>query len=534
MRKYTCLLPRAKRKDSHMTQSRQTVFGGLSSAVAPQGHEITHMSGLSAMTYPAMGTMETRFAYDVSSAAGEPYGLYHHDTPVMVKGTGLYEVAEDGALSRLATLDASPKTLASFGSLLFILPDRLVYDTAQRKLRSLSLHTGAMTDAYLGTNYVTYSTLDWESAGFAVGDGVAISIEDYILGSTTVFHRKIVDMNAGTLFLDSDFERTGTFKISVYLDVPELMHVCTLGDRLMGCHENTVYLSEAGNPFNWCVQNGTDADPVSMKIAGAGDITACIAYRECGYFFKENCICRITGQHASDLMLTVTSAPGVSEDSAKSLCEVGGALYYLASGGVYRFDGDYPTPVGQALSQGLTGGVGGTDGICYYLSATDAAGESRMYAYRPDLGLWFVQDALAVHAMTTVGDRLFIQTDAGELLYNAKRGEALPTGQTKITEAASVIMSEVIFGDTHGNTPDGLRLHGIHLRAAGEEQATMLVEVSYDGGAWEQVGSLSNITEGTVHIPVYPHRARAYRLRLLMSGRWLISEITCDVEKGKQ
>ncbi len=534
MRKYSCLLPKAKRRDSHIQRSGQTVFGGLAHSLSAGAHEITQMSGLSAMTYPAIGTMEKRFRYDVSAISGNPHGLCLHDRPVMAKGTGLYTVSEEGTLSLMAKVTDTDKTLVSFGPYLFVLPDRMVCNTEDGSIRSLSANTGVLSEASLGSNYVTYSTADWEQLGFAVGDGVAIHVKNYILGSTTVFYRKVTGMTKGTLFLDSEFERTGTFDITVTLDIPELTRLCALGDRLMGCHGNTVYLSEAGNPFNWTVKKGEDGDPVTLHTAGAGEITACAAYQGNGLCFKEDRVYQLMGNHAPDYMLTVMTAPGVSSDSARSLCEVGGALYYLAPGGVYRFDGDHPTPVGQALSQELTGGVGGTDGVCYYLTAWDPDGVSRMYTYRADLGMWFVQDLLAAHAMVTQGDLLFIQTITGELLRNTRRNEALPKDQTNITETASVIPSQVIFGDAFGETPDGLRLHGVHLRASGAENAVLMVEVSYDGGPWKTVKTISGAIDGMLHLPVYPRRAESYRLRLTMTGQWTISEIVCDHEGGKQ
>ena len=234
-------------------------------------------------------------------------------------------------------------------------------------------------------------------------------------------------------------------------------------------------------------------------------------------------------------VLMSMNAPGVAADSAASLCEVGGHLYYLSLGGVYRFDGDHPVFVGQALSQELTQGVGGTDGTCYYLSATDKDGIGRMYAYHHIHEMWYAQDLLTSAAMATKGDLLFIQSASGELMRNRRRGEVLPKDQTAITETASALPSRIEFGEEFGNGPDGLRLLGVHLRVNGAENSMLMVEIAYDGtSAWEMIGVVSGSARGMVHFPAYPRRADSYRLRLTMTGTWRVHEITCDYECGHQ
>ena len=115
MRKNSCLLPRAKRKDSHITRSRQTVFGGLSSCPVPSKEEIRRMQNISASTYPALGTREKRFAYDVSSASGKPHGICHHDGIVVAQGERLYLLSEEGVLSEIAKVSDTDKRFALLG-----------------------------------------------------------------------------------------------------------------------------------------------------------------------------------------------------------------------------------------------------------------------------------------------------------------------------------------------------------------------------------------------------------------------------------
>lgn len=535
MRKNSCLLPKAKRKDSHVTRSRQTVFGGLSSSPVPTKEEISYMENLSAKTYPAIGTLEKRFSFDVSASSGAPHGLCLHDGIFVARGQGLYALTKDGALSRLMGVSDTDKTFASFGKKLFVLPDRICYDTAIGRIRALSADTGFLQGASLGSNYVTFAYANWQQKGFEVGDGVEIHVKDYIIGSTTVFKRKVLGMTEGTLFFDSSFERTGTFDIAVKRSFPEVTHLCAMGDRLVGYHGNTVYLSEAGNPFNWSSVSGEDNDPVTLETAGSGDITACAVYRGYGVFFKEDRLYQLMGHHARDYFLDCMTAPGISSHSGGSLCEVGGWLYYLSPGGVYRFDGRYPEYVGQGLPQGLTHGVGGGDGQCYYLAAQESGGSYRVYAYHCENRMWYVQDPAEVKAMATQGDLLFWQTADGALFRNARLGEKLSKNQTHMTEIPSALPSVVEFGAEFGGASQGLRLHGVHLRAKNGPNSSLRVYVAYDGGEiWEPIGSVTDQVNGMIHLSVYPRRAESYRLRLVMDGEWLISELICEYERGKQ
>ncbi len=535
MKRNSGLLPRLHRKNSHITRSQQTIFGGLSSSTTHSGKDIIYMEGLSVRAYPALSTMEKRFHYDISSTAGLPHGLHAHDELIMARGRYLYAITSTGACTTLCSVTDTDKTFVSFGSKLFVLPDRICVDTANGTVRSLDVTTGRLTDVTLGTQYVTHGLTDWKALGFEVGDAVKLSIDDYILGGTTVFERKITAISMGTLFLDAPFERTGSFQMKVSRSFPSMTQMCVLGDRLVGCGGNTVYISEAGNPYNWSVASGREEDPLMLETGGEGDIVACALWQESIVFFKENRAYQLIGHGAGDYLLLHLPIPGVAVHSPYSLCHVDGKLYYLSSGGVYCFDGGYPQHISAPLPQNLARGVGGSDGCCYYLVAWGIDGVSRVYVYHDENRQWYIQDMLTAHAMATCGDRLYIQTTAGSLLCYPRPGEKLPDNQTVITEAASALPSCVVFGSESGGTPDGVRLLAVYLSvASAEDSPSMNVSVSYDGGEWITVGIIPGGTSGTVHLPVYPQRAQAYRLKLTMPGMWKVMDITCDYERGKQ
>ncbi|MBQ7317040.1 MAG: hypothetical protein IJW90_07985 [Clostridia bacterium] len=534
MKQYRCLLPKMLRKESHITRIRQTVFGGLSSLPDAKSHEISDMMGLSPTAYPAMGTAERQVRYETDTW-GTPHGIFHHRDMVMARGERLYTILRDGETEEIAALGDTDKRFAAFGPYLFIMPDGICYDADTGEIRSLSLSVEGLSQAILGERYLTVGTLDWKAIGFCTGDGIAVTVRNYYLGSNAVFYRKITGMTAGTLFLDEGFDLQGEYDISVSLAFPKLNRMLSCGDRLMGCIGNTVYISEAGNPFNWYKSQNADGDPVELRIGGAGDVTACASLDGYAVFFKSDRIYRLMGRSAHDYIITELSAPGLTEENADSLCELGGKLYYLASGGVYAYDGETTAFVGAALPQGLTRGIGGSDGVCYHLSAYTPDGRALRCVYHPERCAWYVTGQTRVVSMASWEDLLFCQTADGELLRNARVGEVLGTDAGRVKEYGSESPSFAIFGEAFGDSPDGLRLHAIHLRAEGNEDAVLTVRVAYDGQtAWETVGTIRGGVGGFYHMAVYPRRAQSYRIRMDMTGTWRVSEMVCDYEKGKQ
>ena len=303
----------------------------------------------------------------------------------------------------------------------------------------------------------------------------------------------------------------------------------------MGSIGHTVYISEAGNPFNWYAKDGGDGDPVQMQVGDSGNINAVADLDGAAVLFKTDRIYRLLGRSAEDYVLSELSAPGIPQRNTNSLCVQDGKLYYLAAGGVYAYDGESAVSVGDALPQGLTDGVGGSDGICYFLSALLPDGTPLECAYHPERHTWHVTAKRRAVSMASWEELLFLQTAEGELLRSQRAGEILPTEESNISEEDSDTLSFAVFGEEFGESPDGLRLHAIHLRAEGDENASLKVYVDYNrSGAWETVGKVKGGVSGLCHIPVYPRRADSYRIKLEMTGKWCISEMTCDYEKGKQ
>ena len=122
-----------------------TVFGGLAGAGEVGADTLQAMANLVPCGYPALTTGNARLQYLAAPTTGAAHGLtLHRGKVVLAQGTGLFVSSGAGACTRLGNVTDTDKRFASFGDLLFILPDGLVYNAADGSLRKFGLDTGNM------------------------------------------------------------------------------------------------------------------------------------------------------------------------------------------------------------------------------------------------------------------------------------------------------------------------------------------------------------------------------------------------------
>ena len=108
-----------------------TVFGGLAGAGEVGADTLQAMANLVPCGYPALTTGNARLQYLAAPTTGAAHGLtLHRGKVVLAQGTGLFVSSGAGACTRLGNVTDTDKRFASFGDLLFILPDGLVYNAA--------------------------------------------------------------------------------------------------------------------------------------------------------------------------------------------------------------------------------------------------------------------------------------------------------------------------------------------------------------------------------------------------------------------
>lgn len=513
-----------------------TVFGGLAGAGEVGADTLQAMANLVPCGYPALTTGNARLQYLAAPTTGAAHGLtLHRGKVVLAQGTGLFVSSGAGACTRLGNVTDTDKRFASFGDLLFILPDGLVYNATDGSLRKFGLDTGNMENVSIDNVYLTVPTAGLQTKGFRVGDCIRLDIQGDIKSAVLNGYYRISALTESYLCVEGGFPERGTFTARVRRVMPDLEGLCAMGDRLYGFAGQSVYACEAGNPWNWYWADAASPEtaPFSLHTAGGSDFTACTVWQGYPIFFRADGISRLMGRAhvaggflaATGVTLSEQSAPGIPAGQAATLCGLDGALYYCSGSDVYRYAGAAPARVCDGLPAGLRGICAGTDGRGLYLSATESNGTRRLFLYCPGLG-WYRLDPVSVTAALFFpdgtgagqGDFCLLQRLDGYLFLTRSSGTAATSGFMAATVPTPEATAE--FGDETALLPDGGRLLAVHLRACGRIGSSLKLYVRYDGeSSWQLLGSVAGSgREELIRIPVPPRPCRWFRFRLNFSG----------------
>jgi hypothetical protein len=517
---------RAGAKSGNTIVTEQTSFGGLRHRPDAGATDVFDMKNLTPSAHALTVRPERRTVIEAFEGGGAPHGMCNHYGLIVAQGTSLYRIS-DGEVVRLADVSDTDKSFASFGEKLIITPDKLCYDAATGEVHPIELDSGKFGGTVSGNQIVGSGT--WEEMGFHVGDGVRIEVgmisSDGHTGPEVVYCH-IKSFWGRAMYVDREFTQKGQQNIRMVRECPDMTHVCACGERLVGCKGNVIHISEAGNPYNWCATDPDGVashDPATVRTASAGNFTGCIPWEGYVLLFKEDHVCRLIGHGAGSY--AVDDAPFVGVSDARSLCLVNGDVYYLGSTGPYRYGGSTPTGIGDDIGVHLTEGCGGTDGRYYYLSAKDTDGGEHIYVWDPAQSSWYIEDSADVAFMANVGDRLYFQTSAGSIVAEGNAYHPTGDGVSEI-DAVGMIEASVTFGGDQVSLPTPRRLKGLRLVAEAEIGAEMTVLISYDGGAWQRIGSMEGAgVRRTYRIDLVPCACDEYSLRLQLSGGWRIDKI---------
>jgi hypothetical protein len=280
-----------------------------------------------------------------------------------------------------------------------------------------------------------------------------------------------------------------------------------------------------------------------MGLDSEGRITACKTWQGYVVFFKSDRICKLMGSRSDSLTLQDRPAVGLTARLAGTLCEVAGDLYYLAESGVYRYRGQEPERISTVGADGVRGGLGGTDGDTYYLAVKRKGELWRMYSYVPQTGLWYAEDELHPAAMLCRDGFLCVQDAEGFLWRTSSDGRNTVCVEDERARFGEIDATVVIPPD-YGFQPEGCRPVGISLRATakdGEVTPTLEVFAEYalgsagqdaDGSREISLGICKGpMTDRLLKFPLVPRPCDGVRIRLAMTGDWVIHEVTREYEK---
>ena len=289
---------------------------------------------------------------------------------------------------------------------------------------------------------------------------------------------------------------------------------------MWGCSssENVIYACKLGDPTNWFSYRGIAADSYAVTVGSDGPFTGAATCMGYALFFKENTLHKLYGSKPSDFQLSSLRCRGVARNAARSLCVLNETLYYLSPDGVMAWDGSIPAKVSAALDAGRLANVkqavgGALDGR-YYLHVS-RENEVRLLVYDTERGLWHEEDVCSFE-MASTGGQLYLWD--GRALWAADPSREAAGQRSEETEQG--VEFALTTGDLGLDSPEERYLSRLTLRLDAACRSQVAVEVSYDGGPWENAAALT--VEGprrNCDLHLVPRRCASLRLRLWGYGQ---------------
>ena len=308
--------------------------------------------------------------------------------------------------------------------------------------------------------------------------------------------------------------------VKVERRVPDLEYLTECDNRVWGCSssENVIYACKLGDPTNWFSYRGIAADSYAVTVGSDGPFTGAATCMGYALFFKENTLHKLYGSKPSDFQLSSLRCRGVARNAARSLCVLNETLYYLSSDGVMAWDGSIPAKVSAALDAGRLANVkqavgGALDGR-YYLHVS-RENEVRLLVYDTERGLWHEEDVCSFE-MASTGGQLYLWD--GRALWAADPSREAAGQRSGGTEQG--VEFALTTGDLGLDSPEERYLSRLTLRLDAACRSRVTVEVSYDGGPWENAAALT--VEGprrNCDLHLVPRRCASLRLRLWGYGQ---------------
>ena len=302
--------------------------------------------------------------------------------------------------------------------------------------------------------------------------------------------------------------------------VPDMDYLTECDNRVWGCSnkENVIYACKLGDPTNWFSYRGIAADSYAVTVGSDGPFTGAATCMGYALFFKENTLHKLYGSKPSDFQLSSLRCRGVARNAARSLCVLNETLYYLSPDGVMAWDGSIPAKVSAALDAGRLANVkqavgGALDGR-YYLHVS-RENEVRLLVYDTERGLWHEEDVCSFE-MASTGGQLYLWD--GRALWAADPSREAAGQRSEGTEQG--VEFALTTGDLGLDSPEERYLSRLTLRLDAACRSRVTVEVSYDGGPWENAAALT--VEGprrNCDLHLVPRRCASLRLRLWGYGQ---------------
>lgn len=409
-----------------------------------------------------------------------------------------------------------------------------------------------------------------------VGDAIRLSGAGPYVNGGHIVQKKNIDNG----YIQIDGSTPSDHRISVADGVierraPRFDFAVEHRNRIWGCRYGTndddefvneIYGSALGDPLNYFLYEGTAADSFTASVGTGGRWSGIGVIEDYVIFFKEDRYYILSGTEPP-FTLREIRAEGVQIGSHRSICNIGGYLYYKSNHGIMRMSTDsLPACISEELGRDeYYKAIAGTDGRKYivqmdkkYLTDITLPYERETYIYDTRTGLWtqeknvefelagFVKkenELLAIGYHTEVRriqpeeidvTAYFLDGAYVGSVYWEVYGTLSAAGVTMATKTEEDFAWICETGTLGLDNPDYKEVKELLIRCKTAENTVVSVYIEYNGdGIWEKVFSEKFRQKGTKSISLSPPvQCDTYKLRIEGTGEFILYSITQTVGDG--
>lgn len=374
-------------------------------------------------------------------------------------------------------------------------------------------------------------TIDNSQASWAYADKIFVNKEaDGKLSINTFIYNKGDDYIIIPALLNSNVSFTN-LPMDVERKVPEMAYVTECQNRIWGCSKDghEIYCCKLGDVKNWNCFQGISTDSYAATVGSDGVFTGAITYQQNPIFFKEDSILRVSVSNTGAHSYRELQERGVQLGSYRSLCIVGGILYYKSRFDVCAYDGSMPTSVSTRLGNDrYSDAVGGSIEDRYYLSMTDHDGKPHLFTYETKKGIWCREDSSKVDYFCRFQNGLYMVI--GNTIWSVD-GAQLPGHDAIQSEKPVEWLAES--GNIGYENPDHKYIQRITIRIRLALGSWADVLIAYDdSNEFKHLCNLSGRGTASMSLSVTPHRCDHFRLKLTGRGDATLYSITKTMVEG--
>ena len=518
----------------------QIVFGGYNHTRSASEGEIYDMKNLTSADYPVLSTRPSRVLCLKKGEAtkwGEQLGYriydgyycdcaYNNENGEIRLEVGKVDIEEARHSFIYKTDDTRRRTFNFINNFLTIFPDKkyiklaeIGHDPTLYDMDASISSSGVICKIYsvdkeYSCDAIQFPTLP-DLSFFSDGDAVIISGCKNEKNNKTAI---ILKCFGGYLFFENntfefDIDETPEPEenITVTNSIPDLDFVCEHSNRLSGCKGDTIYVSKLGNPLVWHNYEGV-AGAWTVDVGSSGDFTGCFSYGSYVYFFKEETVYKLYGNRPDNYQLSPCFSFGVKNGSSESLAIASDILFYHSNIGIMAYTGGSPRLISSNFGDiKYKNAIGGSDGVNYYVSLENEAGERSLFKYDTLRGIWMKEDNINILDMFFFDGMYFVE----------KSGNILSQGKPHFYDLKEekTLSSYAEFGDFYTSL-DKKVISRLYARFELEAETTVKIFIKFDSGEWEELTTVTAEGKRTVTIPIVPRRCDHYRIKIDGVGTW--------------